>query len=82
MYEHRGQRLLSRVEFAQRVFSHFVLASVALSLALGMGVIGYHFIAKLGWVLFAAAANAIVKRQLPCRVSSGAWGGSQLSSVL
>jgi hypothetical protein len=50
MYEHRGQRLLSRAEFAQRVLSHFLLASVALSLALGTGVIGYHFIARLGWV--------------------------------
>jgi hypothetical protein len=50
MYEQRHQRLLTRAEFARRVVGHFLVAGLALSVALGTGVVGYHFIARLGWI--------------------------------
>src|SRR4051812_20611799 len=50
MYEQSHQRLLTRAEFARRVAGHFLVASLALSVALGTGVVGYHFIARLGWI--------------------------------
>src|SRR5207244_7393685 len=50
MYEQRHQRLLTRAEFARRVVGHFLVASLAVSVALGTGVVGYHFIARLGWI--------------------------------
>jgi len=50
MYERRHQRLLTRAEFARRVVGHFLIATLALTIALGTGVLGYHFIAHLEWI--------------------------------
>ncbi len=50
MYERRHQRLLTRAEFVRRVIGHFLVAVLALCIALGTGVAGYHFIARLGWM--------------------------------
>jgi hypothetical protein len=50
MYESRKQRLLTRAQFARRVFMHllFVIGCAAISLA--VGVLGYHFIGALPWI--------------------------------
>jgi len=50
MYESRKQRLLTRAQFARRVFFHllFVIACAAVSLA--AGILGYHFLGALPWV--------------------------------
>jgi hypothetical protein len=50
MYEHRTQPLLTRVQFARRVISHFGYSILACAIALGAGVAGYHFIGDLKWV--------------------------------
>src|SRR5947207_12161302 len=50
MYEHRTDRLLTRIEFAQRVAGHFGYSALACAIALGAGVAGYHFIAGLKWI--------------------------------
>jgi hypothetical protein len=50
MYEHRTDRLLTRVEFARRVIGHFGYSILACVLALGAGVVGYHAIAGLTWI--------------------------------
>ena len=50
MYEHRSHPLLSRAKFARRVFRHLLLALLAIGVALGIGVIGYHCIGDLSWV--------------------------------
>jgi hypothetical protein len=49
-YEHRKQRVLSPLQFARRVVGHFALAFLAIAVALGIGVVGYHALAGLGWV--------------------------------
>jgi hypothetical protein len=49
MYEHRTDRLLTRIQFARRVLGHFGYAVLACAIALGTGVVGYHLLAHLGW---------------------------------
>ena len=50
MYEHRTEKLLTRVEFARRVFLHLAGAILLVLFALSLGVVGYHYIGELGWV--------------------------------
>jgi hypothetical protein len=50
MYEHRMHPILSRAEFTKRVARHLMLALIILSLALGIGVVGYHYLGELGWL--------------------------------
>lgn len=50
MYEHRKQPLLSWPKFLKRVRRHLLVAFGFLILGLGIGVVGYHLFAHLGWV--------------------------------
>src|SRR2546430_1137081 len=50
MYEHRTKPLLSRARFVGRVLRHFLVASLVVSSALGIGVAGYHYLARLSWI--------------------------------
>jgi hypothetical protein len=50
MYEHRTDRLLTRLEFARRVIGHFGYSILAIAISLGAGVVGYHILAGLGWI--------------------------------
>jgi hypothetical protein len=50
MYEHRNRPLLSRAKFAKRVARHLLLAFCIVAVGLGIGVVGYHSLAELGWI--------------------------------
>ena len=50
MYENHRERLLTTAQFARRVLSHFVLGTCAIVVALGIGMVGYHWIAHFNWV--------------------------------
>ena len=50
MYESRTKPLLSRELFVRRVARHVVAVLIAIAIALGIGVCGYHFIAHLPWI--------------------------------
>jgi len=50
MYEHRNLPLLSRAKFLRRVGRHLLVALFAIGVALGIGVLGYHFLGELGWI--------------------------------
>jgi hypothetical protein len=50
MYESSRHPLLSRAKFLRRVGRHALLALVVITIALGIGIVGYHFIAHLGWI--------------------------------
>ncbi|PYI46730.1 MAG: hypothetical protein DMF10_08605 [Verrucomicrobia bacterium] len=50
MYEHRRQHLLSRAEFRKRVGRHGLVALGVLVFGLGIGVLGYHWLARLSWI--------------------------------
>ena len=50
MDEPRKYRLLTRGEFALRVARQFGFALQILGLGLGIGILGYHFVARLDWI--------------------------------
>jgi hypothetical protein len=50
MYEHRAKPLLSRAKFFRRVLSHWALAFGILFVALGIGVLGYHWLDEKPWI--------------------------------
>ncbi|HEX2695727.1 MAG TPA: hypothetical protein VHP61_08220 [Acidobacteriota bacterium] len=50
MYEHKSEPLLPFGRFARRLLGHFIIALVAISGSLGIGVAGYHFLGKLPWL--------------------------------
>jgi hypothetical protein len=50
MFEHRKQPLLSRAKFLRRVGRHWLVAFGVLVFGLGIGVLGYHWLAHLSWI--------------------------------
>jgi hypothetical protein len=50
MYEHRSHRLLSPAEFFKRVVRHGLVALAVMGAGLGVGVLGYHYLAGLQWI--------------------------------
>jgi hypothetical protein len=50
MYEHRMDPILSSADFTKRVARHVMLAFIVLPLALGIGVVGYHYLGDLEWL--------------------------------
>jgi hypothetical protein len=49
-YEHRRQRLLTRAQFARRVFGHVLFACGVIAASLGAGILGYHCLARFSWI--------------------------------
>lgn len=50
MFEHRTDPLLPGHRFLWRVVSFLTLSAVAIGLALGIGVLGYHYFGGLPWI--------------------------------
>ena len=50
MYEHAKRPLLNRAAFAKRILRHLSIAMLIVSCALGVGVLGYHYLGELGWL--------------------------------
>ena len=50
MYENRKHPLINRAAFAKRVARHLFLALSIVIAALGLGVLGYHFLGGLTWI--------------------------------
>jgi hypothetical protein len=50
MYEHKKKPLLSRRLFYRRVIAHASFSLLAIVIALGIGVLGYHWLGQLGWI--------------------------------
>lgn len=50
MLEHRRDQLLPRREFARRLGRSIAAGGVLIFLSLGIGMVGYHFLAGLGWI--------------------------------
>src|ERR1051325_6094001 len=48
--EHRRQRLLTRAQFARRVLWHVAFAAAVIAVSLGLGIAGYHWIARFSWI--------------------------------
>ena len=50
MFEHKKTPLLSRSQYVQRIIRNFLWSAVIVFISLLIGMIGYHFIAGLGWI--------------------------------
>jgi hypothetical protein len=50
VYEHRNHPLLSRAKFIRRVGHHALVALLFIAVALGVGVLGYHWLGRLNWI--------------------------------
>jgi hypothetical protein len=50
VFEHRSSPLLPRQAFYRRVAICFLLSQILVAIALGLGMAGYHFTEKMGWV--------------------------------
>jgi hypothetical protein len=50
MFEHRSDPLLPRHSFAYRVAGYAIAASALVGAALGLGVVGYHYLGGLQWI--------------------------------
>ena len=50
MYEHRTKPLLPRRLFFRRIMRNVLLGGVVLSVALGVGMVGYHFLEQQPWL--------------------------------
>ncbi len=49
-FESRSEPLASRALFFRRFFKFFAFAMLLALLALGIGVFGYHYIARFSWI--------------------------------
>ena len=50
MFETRTDPLASHLVFARRVIKYASIAFLVIGVALGLGIVGYHFIASLSWI--------------------------------
>jgi hypothetical protein len=50
MYEHKSKPLISRQQFALRLAAHIAVAFGVVIIALGIGVLGYHYLESLSWI--------------------------------
>lgn len=50
MYEHKRQPLASRQVYKKRILINLGYALLVLSVSLGIGIIGYHFLANQDWL--------------------------------
>lgn len=50
MFEHRSDPLLPRHRFVWRVAGFVGLSAAAIGCALGIGVLGYHYLGELSWI--------------------------------
>ena len=50
MYEHRKQKLAPMSTFYQRVLKNIMIAFLILAICLLIGIVGYHYCAKAGWL--------------------------------
>ncbi len=50
MFESRTDPLASHLVFVRRVIKFATIAFIVIGLALGIGIFGYHYIAKFSWI--------------------------------
>ncbi len=65
MYEHRTQPLLPRRRFVRRLAKHGLVAAGVVAVSLGLGILGYHFVAGLSWIDALLNASMILTGEGP-----------------
>lgn len=68
MFEHKSYPLLPVQGFVKRQLRYFFYSSLVLSFSIGIGAMGYHFIAHLGWIDALLNASMILTGMGPVNV--------------
>jgi len=79
MFERRHQPLLSHREFLLRLARSAAFAGALITGSLGIGVVGYHLLAGLGWLDAMVNASMILGGMGPVdpvRTAAGKWFAS------
>jgi hypothetical protein len=76
MFEHRKAPLISRPAFYRRVFWGLTVSLLLLTISLGIGILGYHYIGELPWIDSLLNASMILTGMGP--VSDMVSDGSKL----
>jgi len=50
IYERRSERLLTPLEFSLRLIRHGVVVLALVAVSLAVGILGYHYLARMGWI--------------------------------
>ena len=50
MFEHQKNGVLPKAAYRRRILRYFAYSVIMLSGSLGLGMIGYHFLADLNWI--------------------------------
>lgn len=78
--EHHGQQPISPAEFRYRLFNFALLALAVISVALAIGMVGYHYFEGLGWLDAFLNASMILSGMGPVdKISS--TGGKLFAGV-
>jgi hypothetical protein len=72
MFEHKSQKLLPWPKFVRRMALWFLLAFGVVAAALAIGVLGYHYIARLAWIDAVLNAAMILDGMGPVATMEGA----------
>ena len=64
-FEHRSQPLLTTVQFIMRLARSAGVAVVVIATALMIGILGYHYLAKLAWIDALVDASMILSGMGP-----------------
>jgi hypothetical protein len=81
MYEHKSRPLLPRIKFIRRVFRHGLVAILAIVVALGIGILGYHILDGLTWIDAALNASMILGGMGPVDIPMKTTGGKIFASA-
>jgi ABC-type uncharacterized transport system permease subunit len=75
MYEHHTRPLLPKKKFYQRLLWNFLWGGVIVAASLLIGILGYHYTEKLGWIDSLLNASMILSgmgpANLPMNTSEG-----------
>ena len=50
MYEHHSHPLLTRTQYMRRILSHLGVSGILVAASLGVGTMGYHWLAQKSWI--------------------------------
>ncbi|QVL34276.1 hypothetical protein KIH39_10320 [Telmatocola sphagniphila] len=79
-YEKKTQPLLSRPEFARRVFRNFAASSLLIGLSLFGGMLGYRWLEGLEWIDAFENASMILSGMGPVATMQ-TWGGKLFAGL-
>lgn len=60
MYEHSGEPMLTRAQFAHRLLLHVAVAAAVVVAALALGAAGYHYADGIPWIDAVLEASMIL----------------------